>query len=181
MSWNDLNYHTSSFLRVSFSLFFSPFLYPIFRFLHFSLLFFTHFSLCLAPVLSLSWICFVYILKSLWARLFGLEWYHLEHILEISWCNKFNAHFSLSVSWDSMLNSHERFENPVALAKLMNLFFLVIDPPESSAVAQQAYFPMWLTTRSRLSNVEGIRFSLLSHSHFFFYTRDIYPSEHLWF
>lgn len=41
-----------------------------------------------------------------------------------------------------MLNSHERFENPVALAKLMNLFFLVIDPPESSAVAQQAYFPM---------------------------------------
>ena len=76
-----------------------------------------------------------------------------------------------------MLSSHERFENPVALAKLMNLFFLVIDPPKSSAVAHQAYFPMWLTTRSRLSNVEGIRFSLLSHSLFFAYTRDKYLCE----
>jgi hypothetical protein len=31
-----------------------------------------------------------------------------------------------------MLSSHERFENPVALATLMDLFFLVIDLPGSS-------------------------------------------------
>ena len=59
----------------------------------------------------------------------------------------------------------------------MNLFFLVIDLPKSSLFAHQAYFPMWITTRSRLSNVECIRFSLLSHSLFFSHNRDTYLCE----
>ena len=79
-----------------------------------------------------------------------------------------------------MLSSHERFENPVALAKLMNLFSLVIDLPESSAVAHQAYFHV---TNNALLIFDSRRHSLfvLSHSHFFSYARDIYPCEHPWF
>jgi hypothetical protein len=79
-----------------------------------------------------------------------------------------------------MLSSHERFEIPVALGKLMNLFFLLIDLLESSALRHQAYFHV-TNNALLIFDSRSHSFFVLNHSNFFSYTSNIYPCENAWF
>jgi hypothetical protein len=87
----------------------------------------------------------------------------------------------LLIADEYMLSSHERFETPLALAKLMNLFFLVmIDLLGSALPIHQAYSHVTNNMLLIFNNRSHSLF-VLSYSHFFSYTSNIYPGAHPWF